>query len=58
MRGILVNVPFRGLEDTRSYLQLMQGLLRHSGVPLSQYTGRHPVFKHKSEYQPAGTSTQ
>ena len=36
----------------------MQGLLRRRGIPLALYTDRHPVFKHKSEYQPAGTPTQ
>ena len=36
----------------------MQGPLRCRGIPLALYTDRHPVFKHKSEYQPAGTPTQ
>ena len=45
-------------EDTSSYFLLMQGLLRRRGIPLALYTDRHAVFKHRSEYQPAGTPTQ
>ena len=45
-------------EDSYSYLLLMQGLLRRYGIPLALYTDRHPVFKHRSEYQPVGTPTQ
>ena len=56
--GCVVNALFCGHEDTSSYLLLMQGLLRRFGIPLALYTDRHPVFKHKSEYQPAGTPTQ
>ena len=33
-------------------------LLRRRGIPLALYTDRHAVFKHRSEYQPAGTPTQ
>ena len=36
----------------------MQGLIRRRGIPLARYTDRHAVFKHRSEYQPAGTTTQ
>ena len=54
----MVNAIFCDHEDTNSYFLLMQGLLRRRGVPLALYTDRHPVFKHKSEYQPAGTPTQ
>ena len=36
----------------------MQGLIRRRGIPLALYTDRHTVFKHRSEYQPAGTPTQ
>ena len=56
--GCVVNALFWEREDTNSYFRLMQGLLRRRGVPLALYTDRHPVFKHKSEYHPAGTSTQ
>ena len=56
--GCVVNALFCDHEDTSSYFLLMQGLLRRRGIPLALYTDRHPVFKHKSEYQPAGTPTQ
>ena len=36
----------------------MQGLIQRRGIPLALYTDRHAVFKHRSEYQPAGTTTQ
>ena len=56
--GCVVNALFCDHENTSSYFLLMQGLLRRFGIPLALYTDRHPVFKHKSEYQPAGTPTQ
>ena len=56
--GTVVAALFCEHEDTSSYFRLMQGLLRRLGVPLALYTGRRPVFKHKPEYQPAGTPTQ
>ena len=56
--GCVVNALFCDHEDSSSYFLLMQGLLRRRGIPLSLYTDRHPVFKHRSEYQPAGTPTQ
>ena len=56
--GCVVNALFCDHEDTNSYFLLMQVLLRRRGIPIALYTDRHPVFKHKSEYQPAGTPTQ
>ena len=56
--GAVVNAIFCDHEDTSSYFLLMQGLLRRYGVPLALYTDRHPVFKHRSEYQPDGMPTQ
>ena len=56
--GSVVNALFCEQEDTRSYFLLMQGLLQRRGIPLALYTDRHPVFKLRSEYQPAGTPTQ
>ena len=56
--GHVVNALFCDHEDTSSYFLLMQGLLRRRGIPLALYTDRHAVFKHRSEYQPAGTPTQ
>ena len=56
--GATVNALFCEQEDSLSYFRLMQGLIRRRGIPLALYTDRHPVFKHRSEYQPAGTATQ
>ena len=56
--GAVVNALFCEQEDSLSYFRLMQGLIRRHGIPLALYTDRHPVFKHRSEYQPAGTATQ
>ena len=56
--GAVVNALFCEQEDSLSYFRLMQGLIRRRGIPLALYTDRHPVFKHRSEYQPAGTATQ
>ena len=54
----VVNTLFCEQEDSLSYFRLMQGLVQHRAVPVALYTDRHPVFKHRSEYQPAGTTTQ
>ena len=56
--GCVLNARFCEQEDSRSYFLLMQGLIRSHGIPLALYADRHPVFKHRSEYQPAGTPTQ
>ena len=56
--GCVVNALFCGQEDTHSYFLLIQGLVQRCGRPLALYTNRHPVFKRRSEYQPAGTPTQ
>ncbi len=56
--GFVVSARFCDQEDSHNYFLLMQGLLRRYGIPLALYTDRHPVFKHRSEYQPAGTPTQ
>ena len=53
--GIVEGALFCDQEDSRSYFLLLQGLIRRRGIPLALYTVRHPVFKHRSEYQPAGT---
>ena len=55
--GCVVNARFCEQEDGHNYLLLMQGLLRRYGIPLAFYTDHHPVFKHRSEYQPTGTPT-
>ena len=56
--GAVVNALFYEQEDSISYFRLTQGLIRCRGIPLALYTDRHPVFKHRSEYQPAATATQ
>lgn len=56
--GAVVNALFCDQEDSHSYFRLLQGLIRRRGIPLTLYTDRHPVFKHRSEYLPAGTATQ
>ena len=56
--GCVLNALFCDHENTSSYFLLMQGLLRNRGIPLALYTDRHAVFKHRPEYQPAGTTTQ
>ena len=56
--GCVVNALFCGQGDTHSYFLLIQGLVQRCCRPLALYTDRHPVFKHRSEYQPAGTPTQ
>ena len=56
--GCVVNALLCDHEDTSSYFLLMQDLLRRFSIRLARYTDRHPVFKHRSEYQPAGTPTQ
>ena len=56
--GEVVNARFWDQEDSHHYLLLLRGLLRRYGIPLGLYTDRHPVFKHRAEYQPAGAPTQ
>ena len=56
--GCVPGALFCDHEDTSSYFLLMQGLLRRRGIPLALYTDRYAVFKHRSEYHPAGTPTQ
>ena len=56
--GAVVNALFCEQEDSLNYFLLLQSLIRRRGIPLALYTDRHPVFKHRSEYQPASTATQ
>ena len=37
---------------------MLRGLIQSHGIPPALCTDRHPVFKHRSEYQPSGTATQ
>lgn len=43
--GTVVNALFRPEEDTRGYFRLMDGVIRHCGIPLAIYGDRHGVFK-------------
>ena len=56
--GAVAGALFCEQEDSLSYFLLLQDLIQRRGAPLALYTDRHPVFKHRSEYQPAGTPTQ
>jgi len=37
---------FREHEDTHGYFRLIEGIIRHRGIPLAVYTDRHAVFQH------------
>jgi len=37
---------FRKYEDTHGYFRLIEGIIRHRGIPLAVYTDRHAVFQH------------
>jgi len=37
---------FREYEDTHGYFRLLEGIIRHRGIPLAVYTDRHAVFQH------------
>ena len=54
----VVNALFCEHEDANSYFQLMQGLLRRSGIPLALYTDRHGVFRHTPGSGLPGMPTQ
>ena len=56
--GAVVNALFCEQEDSLSYFRSLQGLIQRRGLPLALHTDRHPVFKHRSEHQSAGTATQ
>ena len=56
--GTVVNALFCELENTRSYFRLLDGLIRHRGIPLALYVGRHAVFKHTPSPETAAGPTQ
>ena len=56
--GCVVNALFCELENTRSYLLLMRGLIRSYGIPLALYSDRHGVFKHTPPSETASAPTQ
>ena len=42
----MVDALFCEQEDAHSYFLLIQGIVRHLGVPVALYTDRHAVFRH------------
>ena len=56
--GTVVNALFCELENTRSYFRLLDGLIRHRGIPLALYVDRHAVFKHTPSPETAAGPTQ
>ena len=56
--GTVVNAMFCELENTRSYFRLLDGLIRHRGIPLALYVDRHAVFKHTPSPETAAGPTQ
>ena len=56
--GIVVNALFCELENTRSYFQLIEGLIRSYGIQLALYADRHAVFKHTPPSETASAPTQ
>ena len=56
--GTVVNALFCELENTRSYFQLLGGLIRRYGIPLALYADRHAVFKHTPPSEIAAAPTQ
>ena len=56
--GVVVNVLFCELENTRGYFSLLDGLIRRRGIPLALYSDRHAVFKYTPPSEAAGAPTQ
>ena len=56
--GTVVNALFCELENTRSYFQLLGGLIRSNGIPIALYADRHAVFKHTPPSEAAPAPTQ
>lgn len=42
--GTVPYALFRKQEDTGGYFMLMEGIIKHSGIPMAVYTDRHAVF--------------
>ena len=56
--GPVVNALFCELENTRSYILLLDGLIRRRGMPLAHYVDRHAVFKYTPPSEAAAALTQ
>ena len=46
--GTVAQAVFHPSEDTRSYLILLEGLVRQWGIPLAIYSDRHAAFKYNA----------
>ena len=51
--GTVAQAVFHPTEDTRSYLILLEGLVRQWGIPLALYSDRHAAFKYNAHQGPA-----
>jgi len=56
--GTVANALFCEPENTRGYFLLLDGLIRHRGIPLALYVDRHAVFKHTPSPETAAGPTQ
>ncbi len=52
--GTAPHALFQEQEDTRGYLSLLQGIIKHRGVPMALYTDGHAVFQPRRS--PSGLS--
>ena len=50
--GTVAQAVFHTTEDTRGYLVLLEGLVRHWGIPLALYSDRHSAFKYNARQKP------
>ena len=58
--GTVAQAVFRTGEETRGYLLLLEGLIRHWGIPLALYSDRHAAFRYNGRQKavPAETTHQ
>ena len=56
--GVVADALFCELENTHSYFSLLDGLIRHCGIPIALYADRHAVFKYTPPSEAAGAPTQ
>ena len=55
--GTVAQAVFHTTEDTRGYLVLLEGLVRHWGIPLALYSDRHSAFKYNARQKPVPVET-
>ena len=56
--GMVADALFCELENTHSYFSLLDGLIRHCGIPIALYADRHAVFKYTPPSEAAAAPTQ